>query len=233
MNKGLKKGIAFTSKKRVFRKALVTISNFYIFFVKKHITYMKKPLLFILMLATQLNWSCTPPQGDVGPKGISGEQGDTGPAGTNGPQGPKGATGLPGLTGDTGPVGSVGPAGKYTAYQTGWLPMTWALESDKTSVVRTLTYSYTFSDPKLTPQVLFNSYFSLYAFSSEKKESMKLSTILLTYRKIGSSYYSMNFTPSEGKIKFTMESNFATESSSAILDSLNKDQIKFNLASIF
>lgn len=195
---------------------------------------MKKIILSCLIITL---YACTPEQGDVGPKGAKGPTGDQGLAGQNGPQGPKGDTGATGVVGPQGPKGDTGATGTYTGYSTGWQPVEWQLASDNTvSGKRTLKYSTVYQDSKITDNMLNKSIYQIFANSTTKNVQLKLSSIELTYRKIGTQNYTMNIEPSVGKIVFNITSSSSgspTESASAIKDSLNNDKIKIHFSAIF
>jgi hypothetical protein len=195
---------------------------------------MKKTLLLIPLLYLI---SCKPEKGDVGPKGATGQIGDVGISGQNGPQGPKGPTGDKGPTGAQGPQGETGPSGAYFGFSTGWQNTDWVLASDQVvGGIRTLTYSFIYSNDKITSQTLNKSYYEVYANSTPKNVQVKLSTITLTYRKIGATNFNIGMSPSVGKIQFNMISSTAvasTANANSFKDSLNSDRIKINFSSIY
>ncbi len=195
---------------------------------------MKKTLLLIQLFYLI---SCKPEKGDVGPKGPTGQIGDVGISGQNGPQGPKGPTGDKGALGPQGPQGETGPSGAYSGFSTGWQNTDWVLVSDQVvGGIRTLTYSFIYSNDKITSQTLNNSYYEVYANSTTKNVQVKLSTITLTYRKIGSAIFKIGMSPSVGKIQFNMTSSTAvpsTANADSFKDSLNTDRIKINFSTIY
>ncbi|TAG16896.1 MAG: collagen-like protein [Cytophagia bacterium] len=195
---------------------------------------MRKILVGCILLLTAV--ACTPEKGDVGPKGATGVTGDQGVAGQNGPAGVKGDVGPRGATGTQGPTGATGPTGNYNGYATGWQSAEWGLLSDATTGgVRTLRYTFVYEDAKITDKMLNNSIYQIHANSVVKNVQMKLSSINLTYRKIGSQNYTLNCSASPGRLVFnvTSRNGSPTESASAIRDSLNNDKIKVHFASIF
>jgi hypothetical protein len=171
--------------------------------------------------------SCSPPKGEVGPKGLQGIQGPAGDPGANGPTGVQGDQGIKGLTGEKGDQGPKGADGDLNKYSTGWVSAEWKMNENQTEI------QYTYLDQNLNVDWLFNSWNQLYINSKRLTVPLKMTNrIDQYYRSIGQSGYYISTRKDVGKISISLQQLSGRVIPISVIDSLIEDDLKLHFTAI-